>query len=57
MTKYLVDIPSNVGLREAWKECAEFDTRAEAVEYVRDFFGGVDGKIDLITELPDEEPD
>ena len=46
--KYIVDVPTVDG---DWDEIAEFDTREEATEFVREQFGGDEnGMVALITE-------
>ena len=55
---YWVDLPDSNALDGSWTNVAEFDTRPEAVEFIRDHFGGdEEGRISLITEggSPDEE--
>ena len=55
---YWVDLPDSNALDGSWSNVAEFDTRPEAVEFIRDRFGGdEEGRISLITEggSPDEE--
>ena len=57
---YWVDLPDPNAMDGSWSNVAEFNTRPEAVEFIRDHFGGdEEGRISLITEggSPDEEED
>lgn len=55
MTWY-VDLPNCYKLESAWKCLGEFETREEAIAYVKKMFGADDeGRIDLVSEVEDED--
>jgi hypothetical protein len=53
---YAVDIPNQHNPEAEWVCLGYFDTKAEAIAYVAETFGGdAEGKIGLVSELPDDE--
>ena len=57
--RYAVDIPSCLDFDNAWMNAGYFETKAEAVAFVKETFGGDSkGRIGLVSELPpDDEND
>lgn len=51
--KYIVDLPT---MNDFWDEAGVFDTREEAITFVRHNFGGDEnGKVSLVTECDLDE--
>ena len=51
---YFVDVPDYRDPEGSWINLEVFETREEAVDYVRRTFGGEDGKVGLISFISDE---
>lgn len=54
--RFAVDIPDAKYVYGAWDCLGYFETRAEAIAWVKEHFGGDDeGRIQVVSELPEDE--
>lgn len=56
MTKYLVDIPTCPADDEGWVNVEEFDTKQEAIAFIKEHIGVCDddGNVCLISKIEDD---
>lgn len=58
MPRYTVDVPPHTNPNNSWVEVESFETEAEAIQFVKDNYGGDDqGRISIVSGPHDDDDD